>query len=52
MYECAVYFDALHLICYVFDFAHAFVISSLYLQPCNGCNKEHFELELELELNK
>ena len=29
MYECAVHFDALHLICHVFDFSHAFVI--LYL---------------------
>ena len=28
-YECGVYFDALHLICHAFDFAHAFVI--LYL---------------------
>ena len=29
MYEWAVHFDALHLICHVFDFSHAFVI--LYL---------------------
>ena len=29
MYECKVYFDAFHLICLVFDFAHDYVILCL-----------------------
>ena len=49
MYECAVYFDALHLICHVLDFAHAFVI--LYLLVIDAI-KNILNLNLNLNYSK
>ena len=50
MYECAVHFDALHLICHVFDFSHAFVI--LYLLVIDAIkNILNFEL-LKREMSR
>ena len=46
MYLCAVHFDTFDLLCPVSYLEHA----CYFAFPCNRCNKEHFELELELDL--
>ena len=46
MYLCAVHFDTFCLLCPVSYLKHA---CCYFAFPCNRCNKEHFELELELE---
>ena len=47
MYLCAVYFNTFCLLCPVSYLEHA---CCYFVFPCNRCNKEHFELELEFEL--
>ena len=47
MYVCAVHFDTFCLLCPVSYLEHA---CCYFVFLCNRCNKEHFELELELDL--